>query len=101
MTDADGIERLARTGPPYAARRAAKARSITSGVTSAIPSTVTAASASASGAGGNARIGTATTAMPAAAAERSPLLESSTATHRAGQQRQLGAIALEQPSHDV
>ena len=37
-----------------------------------MPSTVTAASASASAAGGNARIGTATTAMPAAAAERRP-----------------------------
>src|SRR3954464_1816189 len=63
---------------------ASNARSTTSGVTSAMPSTVTAASASASGAGGNARIGTATTAMPAAAPARSPLLAAPTATPRAG-----------------
>src|SRR3954469_649047 len=46
--------------------------------------TLTAASASASSSGGNAALGTATTVMPAAAAERSPFEESSIATQVSG-----------------
>jgi AcrR family transcriptional regulator len=57
---------------------------ITSGVSAERPSSTVAASASASGAGGKCGFGTATTASPAAAADRMPFDESSMATQRAG-----------------
>ena len=79
--DAAGVRTGLRCGPsrrgkPTRRRRPRgrrTPRATTSGVTSAMPSTVRDASASASGAGGKARIGTATTAIPAACAERIPL----------------------------
>ena len=71
----------AAAGAPAPARRGPLQRAISSGVSPAGVRSL-AASASASAGGGKCGFGTATRSAPAAAADRSPLAESSTATQR-------------------